>query len=123
MAVVWRLGPVTADAVRDAMAAHDLKNATVRTLLRRMEEKGYVTHRADGRAFVYSAAVEPQLATAGAVRRILDRFCGGSVEQLLVGLLEARVVDPAELQALSRKVSKARRERKRGKDAIGERER
>jgi hypothetical protein len=52
------------------------------------------------------------------VRRILDRFCGGSVERLLVGLLEARVVDPAELRALSRKVSRARQERKRAKDAV-----
>lgn len=115
MAVVWRHGEVTADEVREAMASHDLKNATVRTLLRRMEEKGYVTHRAEGRTFMYSAAVQPQLAAAGAVRRVLDRFCGGSVEQLLVGLLESRAVDPNQLQALSRKVSKARQERTRAR--------
>jgi predicted transcriptional regulator len=116
MEVVWQKGAVTADEVRAAMAARDLKNATVRTLLRRMEEKGYVTHRVEGRVFIYGAAIKPQRAAAGAVRRVLDRFCGGSVERLLVGLLEARVVDPSQLRALSRKVSRARHERLRSKE-------
>lgn len=111
MAIVWKRGAVTADEVREAMASHGLHNATVRTLLRRIEQKGYVTHHAEGRTFVYTPVVDPQHAAAGAVRKILDRFCGGSLERLLVGLLDARVVDPEELETLARKVLKARKER------------
>ena len=119
MQVVWRRKAVTAEEVSAALASRELKNATVRTLLRRMEEKGYVTHRVEGRVFVYSAVVQPQIAAAGAVRRLVERFCGGSVEQLLVGLLDARMVQPDQLQELSRKVAKARRRRHAGEDRDG----
>jgi predicted transcriptional regulator len=108
MRVVWRRGTATADEVRAALPGGQ-KNATVRTILRRLERKGYVAHRLEGRAFVYEPRVEPSQAAAGAVRRIIDRFCGGSVEALLVGLLDARVVKPGELHALSRKVARATR--------------
>jgi BlaI family penicillinase repressor len=115
MEIVWRAGSATADDVRDALTGRDLKNATVRTLLRRIEEKGYLAHKVEGRAFVYTATKAPSSEAVGAVRRIVDRFCGGSVEQLLVGLLEARVVDPAQLEALSKKVARARDARRGGK--------
>lgn len=119
MAIVWKASETTAEDIGRALAARDLKNATIRTLLRRMEEKGFVAHRVAGRAFVYRAAVAPHRAAAGAVRRILDRFCGGSVEQLLVGLLDARVVNADELQTLSRKVARARPARAKGEADAG----
>lgn len=108
MRIVWRRGAATAEDVCAAVPG-DLKNATIRTVLRRLEAKGYARHRVDGRTYVYEPAVRPEEAAAGAMRRILDRFCGGSVEALLVGLLDSRVVDPDELQALSRRVARARR--------------
>jgi hypothetical protein len=57
--------------------------------------------------------VAPEQAAAGAVRRIIDRFCGGSVEALLVGLVDAQVVEPGELQELSKRVARARRQKAR----------
>ena len=108
MRIVWRRGTATAEAI-GALLPGGQKNATIRTVLRRLEAKGYVRHRIEGRAYVYEPAVQPAQAAAGAMRRIIDRFCGGSVEALLVGLLDSRVVDADELQALSRKVARARR--------------
>jgi len=112
MKVIWRRRLATADDVCAALPGGQ-KNATVRTILRRLEQKGYISHRMEGRAFVYEAKVAPEQAAAGAVRRIIDRFCGGSVEALLVGLLDSQVVKPGELQALSRRVARARRSRRR----------
>ena len=113
--MVWRRKTATADDVCAALRGGQ-KNATVRTILRRLEEKGYVAHRQEGRAFVYEATIAPGQAAAGAVRRIIDRFCGGSVEALLVGLLDARVVKPDELQALTRRVARAQRTRGRASE-------
>ena len=107
MRIVWRKGTVTAEEVCAALPG-DQKNATIRTILRRLEQKQYVSHRSDGRAYVYEARVAPEQAAAGAVRRIIDRFCGGSVEALLVGLVDAQVVDPGELRELSKRVAQVR---------------
>src|SRR5262245_60460800 len=110
MRIVWRKGTVTAEEVCAALPG-DQKHATIRTILRRLEQKKYVSHRSDGRAYVYEARVAPEQAAAGAVRRIIDRFCGGSVEALLVGLVDAQVVEPEELRELSKRVARARRKK------------
>jgi predicted transcriptional regulator len=67
--------------------------------------KGYVNHKIEGKAFVYSGIEKPRNVAVRAVRQILDRFCDGSLEQLLVGLVENEVVDRAELQQLARRVA------------------
>jgi predicted transcriptional regulator len=113
MRVLWRRGAATAEDVCAALRGGQ-KNATVRTILRRLEEKGYASHKQDGRAFVYEATVARGEAAAGAVRRIVERFCGGSVEALLVGLIDARLVKPGELEALTKRVAKAQRARGEG---------
>jgi predicted transcriptional regulator len=110
MEIIWTRGPLTADQIREALAPqHDLKDSTIRTVLRRLQQKGYVTHRPEGKAFVYSEVDKPQNVAARAVRQILDRFCNGSLEQLLVGMVENKSIDPAELRALARKLSKPTR--------------
>ena len=64
----------------------------MRTVLRRLEDKGYVTHSVDGRTFVFRAAqARPQVA-ARAVKRIIDWFCNGSVDDVLVGMADARML-------------------------------
>jgi BlaI family penicillinase repressor len=107
MEILWKSGPGTADQLREALAPrHPLKDSTVRTILARLEEKGYVDHRIEGKAFVYRGIEKPRNVAVRAVRQILDRFCDGSLEQLLVGLVENQVVDRVELQQLARKLSK-----------------
>jgi predicted transcriptional regulator len=107
MEILWTRGPGTAEQIREALAPrHALKDSTIRTVLRRLQEKGYIHHKIEGRAFVYSGAVKPRNVAVRAVRQILDRFCDGSLEQLMLGLVENEVVDRAELQQLARKLSK-----------------
>jgi BlaI family transcriptional regulator, penicillinase repressor len=107
MEILWKHGPGTAEKIREALAPkHVLKDSSVRTMLGRLEEKGYVRHKVEGKAFVYSGVEKPQSVAVRAVRQILDRFCDGSLEQLLVGLVENEVVDRAELEQLVKRIGK-----------------
>ena len=94
MQLVWANGPVTAEAVRERLS-RPLKESTVRTVLRRLEDKGYTTHTVDGRTYVYQAAEPRGRVAAKAVQRIVDWFCNGSVEEVLVGMVDTRDARPA----------------------------
>ena len=106
MRVVWERGEAAAEDVSEALGSR-FKNATVRTVLRRVEQKGYLEHRLEGRAFVYRPTVDAATAARGAVRRVLDRFYGGSVERLLVGLLDGKMIDQKQLADLQARVDHA----------------
>jgi BlaI family transcriptional regulator, penicillinase repressor len=111
--LLWRLGPATAEQVREQLTpGRPLKDSTIRTLLRRLTVKGFAKHEMVGRSYVYEARVQPGAAAAQAVRRIIDRFCGGSVEQLLVGLVDGEVVGDKELQAIAGKIAAAKTKRR-----------
>ena len=107
MEFVWSHGPATAEQVREALASrHPMKESTTRTILRRLEAKHYLTPRVDGRTHVYAGAERPQSVAARAVRQIVERFCSGSVEQLLVGMVNNDVIDRQELERLARKIAR-----------------
>jgi predicted transcriptional regulator len=112
--VLWRRGPSTVDDIARALPGRKkLKDSTVRTILGRMEKKGFVAHDAEGRTNVYRALLEPQRVAMSGVRDIVDRFLGGSVEALLVGIVNDEIVDQRELDALVKKVrADARKEKK-----------
>ena len=112
MSQVWNHGPCTADDCRRALAPRRLKDATVRTVLRRLEEKGFVRHRVEGRTFFYQAVHAPGHLAARAVRGIVERFCGGSVEELLVGMVDNEVLDGRELERLAKKIAAAKGEKR-----------
>ncbi len=110
MQLVWNKGEVTAEQVREELARHP-KESTVRTVLRRLEDKGYVTHSVDGRTFVFRAAqARPQVA-ARAVKRIIDWFCNGSVDDVLVGMADARMLEPRTLELLAKRIKAAKARR------------
>ena len=109
LSIVWRLGDGTADQVREALD-RPLKDSTIRTVLRRLEEKGYLTHSVDNRTFVYRPAESPQKVAGRAVQRIVDWFCAGSVEDLLVGMVDSKVISRAELERLARRIATAKRQ-------------
>ena len=119
MDVLWKHQQATAEDVRLALtksADQPHKDSTIRTILRRLEEKGYAEHDVDGRTFIYRPREDSQNVAATAVRRIIDRFCGGSVENLLVGLVDDKVVSPTKLEKLAKRISEAEaNEKKRGK--------
>ncbi|MGD0894327.1 MAG: BlaI/MecI/CopY family transcriptional regulator [Terracidiphilus sp.] len=106
--IVWRRGFVTADQVREDLD-RPLKDSTVRTVLRRLEEKGYLAHIVDNRTFVYRPAESRQRVAGRAVKHIVDWFCEGSVETLLVGMVDSKVLDRAELQRLADHISAAQK--------------
>jgi predicted transcriptional regulator len=108
MQVVWERKRLTSDDVRVAMQrTHDLKDSTVRTILRRLEEKGYVEHDVDGRTYIYRPRVEPQSVATQQVRSIVDRFCRGSVEDLLVGMVDDDLISPEKLRELAERIAQA----------------
>jgi predicted transcriptional regulator len=114
LSIVWRLGHVTADKVREELS-RPLKDSTIRTVLRRLEEKGYLAHKVDNRTFVYRPAESRQRVAGRAVQRIVDWFCEGSVEELLVGMVDSRVLDRAELQRLAQRIAQAQKALKEAK--------
>jgi BlaI family penicillinase repressor len=112
MDYVWAHPACTADRCREGVAAQRaLKDSTIRTILRKLEEKGYATHEVDGRTFVYRAADTKRNVAVQAAQQLIDRFCGGSVEEFLVGLLDNQVLEPKQLKRLAEKIA-ARKEKK-----------
>jgi predicted transcriptional regulator len=110
MQAVWDAGPCTVEAVhRIVSAKRELKETSVRTLLRRLEQKGHLRHEENGRAYVYRAAEPARSVAARAVRQIIDRFCQGSVEELVSGMVDADVLSGKEMDRLEAFVRSRRR--------------
>lgn len=106
MHVLWERGTATADDVRQALErTRKVKESTVRTLLRRLEEKGFLTHEVVGRTFLYRPKVGRQNVATQAVRGIIDRFCAGSVEALLAGMVNGELITPDKLRELADKIA------------------
>jgi BlaI family transcriptional regulator, penicillinase repressor len=106
--IVWRIGNATAEQVREELA-RPLKDSTIRTVLRRLEEKGYLTHTIENRTFLYRPSESRQRVASRAVQRIVDWFCEGSVEALLVGMVDSKILSRDELQRLAERVATARK--------------
>jgi predicted transcriptional regulator len=102
MSAVWNGGPSSVEAVHLAVSKkYRLKEATVRTLLRRLEQKGYLRHDVEGRSFIYRAIEPARGLAARAVRQIIDRLCQGSMEELVTGMVDADVLSDRELDQLA----------------------
>jgi predicted transcriptional regulator len=109
MQVIWNDQPLTAEDVRLRLEGkHDLKDSTIRTVLRRLEEKGYAEHDVEGRTYVYRAKVEQTNVASSAVRGIVEKFCSGSIENLLVGLVDDKLISPERLKQLAEEIAKAK---------------
>jgi BlaI family penicillinase repressor len=106
MTIVWNRRSATAPEVLEDLG-RPLTNATVRTLLRRLEAKGYVRHTMRSRAFAYAPKVAENQAASGAVQRIVQRFFGGSASRLLAGLIDEGLIAPEEVRALSRRLQRS----------------
>lgn len=106
---VWRSGGATAEQVREGLAPrHQLKDSTVRTLLRRLEERQYLTHRVEGKVFVFEAAAAPRSLAARSVQQIIERFWSGSAEQFLAGMVDEKVLTPSQIRKLAARIKERR---------------
>jgi BlaI family transcriptional regulator, penicillinase repressor len=110
---VWTHGPSTSEACREALASsRPMKDSTIRTVLRRLEEKGYLTHETEGRTFIYKASDARQNVAVRAVKGIIDRFCGGSAELLVLGMVDNAVLNRKQFERLARKIGERKTEGK-----------
>ena len=103
MDYIWSRGSTTAEACREALATtRPMKDSTIRTVLRRLEEKGFLRHTKakEGRAFVYRAVVDREQASRTAVRHLVSRFFRNSPELLVLNLLEDEELSRKELRRI-----------------------
>jgi predicted transcriptional regulator len=111
MEIVWAAGPVTVGQVVEAIP-EDERPAynTVQTMMKILERKGYVQHRAEGRAFVYQAVVDRDAAANTALSHVVQRFFGGSPRALALNLIQGDHLTDAELDELLRSIERAKEE-------------
>jgi BlaI family penicillinase repressor len=113
MTAIWTGGPSSVEAVHQTVSRkHKLKETSVRTMLRRLEQKGYLHHEVQDRAFIYRAVEPARGLAARAVRQIIDHLCKGSVEELVTGMVDAKVLSNRELDQLVQFVEMRRGEQK-----------
>ncbi len=115
MDYVWAQGPVSAEACREGL--HDvwpMKDSTMRTVLKRLEAKGYLSHTTEGRTFLYCAVEAPASVAGRTVKHLIERFCGGSAEALLLGMVNADVLSPGQLQRLAAKIAAEKQKESKG---------
>jgi predicted transcriptional regulator len=111
MQLVWARGSITAEQARVELT-RPLKESTVRTVLRRLEDKGYVNHTVVGRTFHFIPAEARSAVAAKAVQRIVEWFCNGSLEEVLVGMVDNAALSPKQLQMISENIAKAKLRKK-----------
>jgi BlaI family penicillinase repressor len=103
MQAVWEVGPCSVEVVHQKISPNRrLKETSTRTLLRRLEQKGYLRHKTEGRAYIYRAVEPARSLAARAVRQIIDRFCQGSLEELVSGMVESKVLSQSEMDRLEK---------------------
>jgi predicted transcriptional regulator len=99
MSVLWRLGSANVSEVRDALD-EDLAYTSVLSALQTLEEKGYVRHEADGRAYRYFATVEAERAGGSALARIRDAIFHGSAERMFAQMVADKKLSRKELERM-----------------------
>jgi predicted transcriptional regulator len=108
MRLLWRRGEsAVSDLVQALAGERPLAYTSVLTTVRVLEKKGYVQHRQEGRAFLYSPCVAEHEASRSEVRHVLRRFFGDSRERLLLSLLGEVRIDPDELRRLKEAIAAA----------------
>jgi predicted transcriptional regulator len=111
MEIVWASGPVTVGQVVEAIPEHERPAYnTVQTMMKILERKGYVKHRAEGRAFVYQAIVDRDSAAQTALSHVVQRFFGGSPRELALNLIQGDHLTEDELGELEAIIKRAKDE-------------
>jgi BlaI family transcriptional regulator, penicillinase repressor len=118
MDVVIRLGRAAAADVRRELP-DELSSSTVRTMLRLLEQKGYLRHEWDGPRFVYFPAAHPERLKRSAVRHLMHTFFGNSIEAAVASMLGTarHAVSDEELQRVARLIRRARRRTRGGRSS------
>ena len=105
MSVLWRLGSATVTDVRDALE-EDLAYTSVLSALQTLEEKGYVRHEAEGRAYRYFATIEAEHAGGSALARVRDAIFHGSAERMFAQMVADKKLSRKELERMRQLLAK-----------------
>ncbi|MCA9691797.1 MAG: BlaI/MecI/CopY family transcriptional regulator [Myxococcales bacterium] len=112
MRVLWREGEATVNDVHDALLeSHGLAPTTIATMLRKMEVKGVVAHRTEGRRFIYQPAVSEDTVTRSMVADLTERLFDGDPTALVCHLISEHAADRAEIEELRDRIARALREK------------
>ena len=110
MAVLWERGEATGAEVHEALHEdRGLAPTTIATMLRKMEDKGVVAHRAEGRQFVYRPTVSEDLVRRSMVGELVERLFGGDPKALVAHLVSEHEIEPGELPELRRRLGGGRK--------------
>ena len=111
MRILWNRGEAAPEDIRDSLLANgrSLSGGSIRNVLAIMQEKGYVTRRKEGKAFLYHAKIREEQAREGMARNLLENAFAGSESLLVASLLERRDIRPEELQKIERLIAERRR--------------
>ena len=110
MKILWADGEATVARVHEQLAAdHDLAYTTIATMLRKMEGRGLVKHRLEGRSFIYRAAVKEEAVSRGMADHLLDRLFEGSLADMVHHLLSTREVSREELKRLEKLIAERKK--------------
>ena len=116
MEIVWEHGEITVSQVRAALASQrDVARNTVQTMMVRLEERGWLSHREEGRTFIYSAARPRKVSLGAKVSQIVDRMFAGSPEQMVTALIEYRGLSSDEAVRIRAMIDEVETKQTRGK--------
>ena len=108
MEIVWERGEVTVAQVRETLAAkRDVARNTIQTMIVRLEDRGWLTHREEGRTFVYSAARPRKVSLGAKVSQMVDRMFAGSAEEMVTALIEYRGLSSDEADRIRDMIDEA----------------
>ncbi len=108
MEVVWAAGEVTVTEVRDALAKkREVARNTIQTMMVRLDERGWLKHREQGRTFIYSAARPKTVSLGAKVSQMVDRLFAGSPENLVNALIEYRGLSSDESERIREMIEQA----------------
>ena len=99
MSVLWRLGSASVSEMREALE-DELAYTSVLSALQTLEEKGFVRHEAEGRAYRYFPTVEAERAGGSALARVRDAIFNGSVERMFAQLVSDKKLSRKELERM-----------------------
>lgn len=116
MEIVWAQGEVSVFEVRDELSQHrQVARNTVRTMMERLEEKGWLTHRVIGRTYFYSALIPRDVSLGERIVDLVDKVCGGKPEYMMNALLEYRGLSSGEIKRIQAMLDDAKKQIPKGK--------
>jgi BlaI family transcriptional regulator, penicillinase repressor len=111
MAVLWEIGSGTVTEVRERLPA-DLAYTTVLTILRKLEAKGFLKHKVEGKAYRYLPRLAQRTARSSALGRVIDKLFAGSPDLLLAHLVDEHGISADELKRMRKRLAAYKKEAK-----------